>query len=168
MRIRDSISNYEVTSGVKVNYELRNCIRTSSPPTGFLANVAKFRTKWRHRQRNSYILTRTQLMCKICLFLRKIIDGFLRYELPNYIKKEDITKKPGITEFFCLIAGAGLERCDLRVMSPTSYQLLHPASKGSPYITNSGSSGKGLNELFQNMPGCHKVIDSADESDCGN
>ena len=28
-----------------------------------------------------------------------------------------------------LVAGAGLERCDLRVMSPTSYQLLHPASR---------------------------------------
>ncbi len=30
---------------------------------------------------------------------------------------------------FLLVAGAGLERCDLRVMSPTSYQLLHPASR---------------------------------------
>ena len=31
--------------------------------------------------------------------------------------------------FGCLgfVAGAGLERRDLRVMSPTSYQLLHPA-----------------------------------------
>ncbi len=28
-----------------------------------------------------------------------------------------------------LVAGAGLERCDLWVMSPTSYQLLHPASR---------------------------------------
>lgn len=27
-----------------------------------------------------------------------------------------------------LVAGAGLERCDLWVMSPTSYQLLHPAN----------------------------------------
>ena len=28
---------------------------------------------------------------------------------------------------FCLVAGVGLEPHDLRVMSPTSYQLLHPA-----------------------------------------
>ena len=32
-------------------------------------------------------------------------------------------------EFF--VAGAGLERRDLWVMSPTSYQLLHPATKNS-------------------------------------
>ena len=30
--------------------------------------------------------------------------------------------------YLCIVAGAGLERCDLWVMSPTSYQLLHPAN----------------------------------------
>lgn len=30
--------------------------------------------------------------------------------------------------YLCIVAGAGLEHCDLWVMSPTSYQLLHPAN----------------------------------------
>ncbi len=39
-------------------------------------------------------------------------------------------KKKTRNESESLVAGAGLERCDLWVMSPTSYQLLHPASRG--------------------------------------
>ena len=38
-------------------------------------------------------------------------------------------KKTQIRICAFLVAGAGLERCDLWVMSPTSYQLLHPASR---------------------------------------
>ncbi len=41
-------------------------------------------------------------------------------------------KDPDFIRVF-LVAGAGLERCDLWVMSPTSYQLLHPASSGYCY-----------------------------------
>ena len=40
-------------------------------------------------------------------------------------KKQKDSDKPSLF----VVAGAGLERCDLRVMSPTSYQLLHPASR---------------------------------------
>ena len=32
-----------------------------------------------------------------------------------------------MVSFFSLVAGVGLEPHDLRVMSPTSYQLLYPA-----------------------------------------
>ena len=33
----------------------------------------------------------------------------------------------GLMPFMLLVAGVGLEPHDLRVMSPTSYQLLYPA-----------------------------------------
>ncbi len=35
--------------------------------------------------------------------------------------------KPAIKTGFFMVAGVGLEPHDLRVMSPTSYQLLYPA-----------------------------------------
>ncbi len=38
-----------------------------------------------------------------------------------------LTKKGRLMATFFLVAGEGLEPLDLRVMSPTSYHLLHPA-----------------------------------------
>ena len=55
-------------------------------------------------------------------------SNLARMRLQNYDrnkKKESVLEE---SDSF-LVAGAGLERCDLRVMSPTSYQLLHPASR---------------------------------------
>ena len=43
-----------------------------------------------------------------------------------YIKQNSIAEIVSTMESF-LVAGVGLEPHDLRVMSPTSYQLLYPA-----------------------------------------
>ena len=44
----------------------------------------------------------------------------------EYIKQNSIAEIVSTMESF-LVAGVGLEPHDLRVMSPTSYHLLHPA-----------------------------------------
>ena len=52
----------------------------------------------------------------------------------------DIKKEEKSFDFSSLVAGVGIEPHDLRVMSPTSYQLLYPAildCKYTPYFWNS-------------------------------
>ena len=57
-----------------------------------------------------------------CLLLAR---AFLSFK-SHHIKKENHLS---VILFFYMVAGVGLEPHDLRVMSPTSYHLLYPASK---------------------------------------
>ena len=61
------------------------------------------------------------------LFLAKRVEAMPKRPPLKHIR-EKVSKR--LDTFSLMVAGVGLEPHDLRVMSPTSYQLLYPAIYG--------------------------------------
>ena len=55
---------------------------------------------------------------------------------PSYISAQCIKKEEKSFDISSVVAGVGIEPHDLRVMSPTSYQLLYPAILDCKYTDN--------------------------------
>ena len=76
-----------------------------------------------HKYENSVFYTIS------CIFLRTILPTHLGSNWGQPILKKSLIQKEKteLYQFGFMVAGVGLEPHDLRVMSPTSYQLLYPA-----------------------------------------